>query len=147
MPHMKELPQVAEFVHIVRLLYCGIKNGQLSPMWYLKRGNLLKRDHPIVPYVDHDDLEVLTTSHNLQDRQFETINGTSSACALASNLAGEIASKYPDLWAESIRGLIIHSAQWTDAMYRQFGVNGRNNVKTASSFMWLWCPRQRKSTI
>ena len=106
------------------------KKWPIKPDVVFEGGNLLKRDHPIVPYVDHDDLEVLTTSHNLQDRQFETINGTSSACALASNLAGEIASKYPDLWAESIRGLIIHSAQWTDAMYRQFGVNGRNNVKT-----------------
>lgn len=92
-------------------------------------GNLLKREHDLCPYVDHEDLEVLTTSKNIQSRQFETINATSAACALASNLAAEIANIYPDLWAESIRGLIVHSAKWSDVMLRQFSGTTRSEIR------------------
>lgn len=55
---------------------------------------------------------------------------TSASCALASNLAGEIAAIYPDLWAESLRALIVHSARWSDTMLRQFNVVGRTNIKS-----------------
>ncbi|WP_018339455.1 S8 family peptidase [Butyricimonas synergistica] len=105
------------------------KKWPIKPDVVFEGGNLLKREHDLTPYVDHDALEVLTTSKNIQFRKFETINATSAACALASNLAAEIAATYPDLWAESIRALIVHSAKWSDSMLRQFHVTGRTNIK------------------
>ncbi|OJX59502.1 MAG: hypothetical protein BGO84_12175 [Dysgonomonas sp. 37-18] len=105
------------------------KKWPIKPDVVFEGGNLLKREHDLSPYVDHDALEVLTTSKNIQFRKFETINATSAACALASNLAAEIAATYPDLWAESIRALIVHSAKWSDSMLRQFNVAGRTNIK------------------
>lgn len=104
------------------------KKWPVKPDVVFEGGNLLKQDDEISPYIDHDALEVLTTSRHVQFRKFEAINATSAACALASNLAAEIASLYPDLWAESIRALIIHSARWTDTMLRQFGGQGRADI-------------------
>jgi hypothetical protein len=32
-------------------------------------------------------------------------------------------AKYPEAWPETIRGLIIHSAEWTESMISQFDIN------------------------
>lgn len=105
------------------------KKWPIKPDVVFEGGNLLKREHDLTPYVDHEALEVLTTSKNIQFRKFETINATSAACALASNLTAEIAATYPNLWTESIRALIVHSAKWSDSMLHQFNVSGRTNIK------------------
>ena len=35
-------------------------------------------------------------------------------------MAAQIQAKYPDAWPETIRGLMVHSADWTDTMKKQF---------------------------
>ncbi len=41
-------------------------------------------------------------------------------------MAAQIQASYPDAWPETIRGLMIHSAEWPDALKRQFlDLNGR----------------------
>ena len=61
-------------------------------------------------------LDLLTT-HNLPlERLFTTTNATSAASALAARMAGQLMAAYPALRPETIRALIVHSAQWTDAM-------------------------------
>ena len=50
-----------------------------------------------------------------------------SGAALAARYAAIILSYYPNLWPESIRALLIHSARWTDAMRREFPDNQRQN--------------------
>ncbi len=65
-------------------------------------------------------LSLLTTNSEIQDRLFTTTNATSAASALAARMAAQLMAKYPLLWPESIRALIVHSAQWTDAMRRAF---------------------------
>ena len=43
-------------------------------------------------------------------------------------MAAQLMAAYPDLWPETIRALIVHSAEWTDAMRGQFlRANGRAN--------------------
>lgn len=104
------------------------KTKPIKPEVTFEGGNLLKINDNL--YTSHADLEVLTTSDKILLDQFDTINGTSSATALAANLAAKIAAKYPDLWPESIRGLIVHSAQWTEGMKIQYPMNGtRHNIK------------------
>ena len=39
---------------------------------------------------------------------------------MAGNLAGRILAAMPDRWPETIRALIVHSAEWTPVMRRQF---------------------------
>lgn len=46
-------------------------------------------------------------------RPFTITNATSAATAQAAYMAAELMSAYPSLWEESIRALMVHSAQWT----------------------------------
>lgn len=65
-------------------------------------------------------LSLLTTHQSPTERLFTTSNATSSATALAARMAAQIWAAYPDLWPETVRGLIVHSAEWTDVMRSQF---------------------------
>ncbi|MDJ0508881.1 MAG: S8 family peptidase [Crocosphaera sp.] len=67
-----------------------------------------------------DDLSVLTTYHLPQRRLFETMSDTSCATALASYMAAKILAEKPKYWPETIRALIVHSAEWTPAMKKHF---------------------------
>ena len=105
------------------------KTALIKPEVMFEGGNLYKTNDSLLPFSTHQDLELMTTSENYQKRgYFETINATSAATALASNFAGRLQAKYPDLWAESIRGLIVHSAKWTLAMEEQFPVRKGNRA-------------------
>jgi len=70
-----------------------------------------------------DDLSSLTTSPDVTLRQFDFINATSEASAHAANLAAKVQYNYPNAWPETIRGLMVHSADWTDEMISQFGID------------------------
>ena len=64
-----------------------------------------------------DSLELLSTSRGGVGRPWlGTFADTSAATALASKFAAELYYFYPDLLPETIRGLIVHSADWTPAM-------------------------------
>lgn len=65
-------------------------------------------------------LKLLTTHHRPLDRLFTTFEATSAATALASRFAAEILAEYPTLWPETVRALIVHSADWTSTMCAQF---------------------------
>lgn len=75
---------------------------------------------------EHDDLSLLSTGHQPTQRQFDAINATSAAAAQAAWMAAQIQARYHEAWPETIRGLMIHSAEWPIAMKRQFlNANGR----------------------
>ena len=61
-------------------------------------------------------LQILTTGQPSKNRMLWTTHGTSPATARVAHIAAEIWAKYPDLWPETVRGLLIHSAKWTPAM-------------------------------
>jgi len=66
--------------------------------------------------VSVNSLSLLTT-HNLPlDRLFTTTNATSAASALGARMAAQLMAAYPALSPETIRALIVHSAEWTTAM-------------------------------
>ena len=65
-------------------------------------------------------LKLLTTNSNINQRLFTTTNATSAATALAARMAARLMAEYPDLRVATIRGLMVHSAQWTAQMRRQF---------------------------
>ena len=109
-------------------------NGSLSPYsttsctwmktpWPLKPdvvfegGNLVCDAHGIF---SHTSLSLLTTSHRPENRLFSTTWATSAASALASRMAAQIASAYPELWPETVRALVVHSAEWTERMKAEF---------------------------
>ncbi len=118
------------------------KEGELSPfsstslMWERKwpikpdvvfeGGNLLKA--PDKSIISHEDLDLLSTSKSFQKKPFDTINATSSAAAQASWFAAKITHEYPNAWPETIRGLIVHSAYWNQAMLTQMKVQTGNRT-------------------
>jgi hypothetical protein len=62
------------------------------------------------------DLQLTTTSRDYPGTVFEGIGETSAATASASRLAALIQSEYPNLWPETIRALMVSSANWSEAM-------------------------------
>ena len=74
-------------------------------------------------------LSLLTTSHLPAKRSFTTSHATSAATALASRLAARVMEAYPGLWPETVRGLIVHSAEWTDAMTAAYLPEGHGSSK------------------
>ena len=42
-------------------------------------------------------------------------------------MAAILQSEYPEYWPESIRGLIVHSAEWTPGMLEEFPRKERRN--------------------
>lgn len=89
----------------------------IKPDVVFEGGNLLKA--PDNNITSHEDLELLSTSKSIQIKPFDTVNATSAAAAQASWFAAKVAFEYPNAWAETIRGLMIHSADWNNAMRNQ----------------------------
>lgn len=60
-----------------------------------------------------EELSLLTTSNNFgSGNNFNNFIETSAATAMASNFVSKVWSQYPDYLPETIRALVIHSAQW-----------------------------------
>jgi len=67
-----------------------------------------------------DDLQLISTYHDPQITQFAPFGQTSAAAAQTAWMAAQIQASYPEAWPETVRALIVHTAEWTDAMRRQF---------------------------
>jgi hypothetical protein len=65
---------------------------------------------------EHDSLSLLTTNSDIQQRLFAPFSATSAATALAARMAAHIQSEYPEFWPETVRALMVHSAEWTPEM-------------------------------
>lgn len=78
-----------------------------------------------------DDLGILTTYQDPTTRHFDIFRDTSAATAAAGHLAGKIMAANPERWPETIRALIVHSAEWTTAMKEHFGAAPSEQQKRA----------------
>ncbi len=67
-----------------------------------------------------DSLSMLTTFFKPAQKLFTVTGDTSAAATLASRMAAILIGEYPDLWPETIRALIAHSADWTKEMKARF---------------------------
>jgi hypothetical protein len=65
-------------------------------------------------------LHLLTTHNQALARLFTTTNATSAASALGARMAAQLMAAYPALRPETIRALIVHSAEWTAAMRGEY---------------------------
>ncbi|WP_181529616.1 S8 family peptidase [Ensifer adhaerens] len=62
---------------------------------------------------------VLTTSRMAPRNPLAMTGQTSAATAAAANLAARLMARYPQFRMETVRGLLVHSAEWTPAMLDQ----------------------------
>ena len=77
-------------------------------------GNAARNDQGIVDALD--DLSLLTTSRPSGSKLLATSGDTSAASAQVARIGAILMARYPAYWPETIRGLIVHSAQWKPAM-------------------------------
>ncbi|NMM52279.1 S8 family peptidase [Paenibacillus aquistagni] len=89
----------------------------VKPDVVLEGGNMVVDNYGTWSDENHS---VLTTSHRLQSEQFSIFNATSAATAKAAWMAALIQAKYPQAWPETVRGIIVHSADWTEGLKKQF---------------------------
>ena len=72
-------------------------------------------------YSELEDLDMITTCKDfMTGKSLVATNMTSPATAQAAWMLANIQHNYPQLWPETIRGLLVHSATWTDEMLRIF---------------------------
>ncbi len=68
-----------------------------------------------------DHFQLLTTDGSASSRLFTVSNATSAATGQAAGIAARVWAIYPNLWPETVRGLIVHGARWTTRMNARFG--------------------------
>ncbi|XKM38039.1 S8 family peptidase (plasmid) [Rhizobium ruizarguesonis] len=85
-----------------------------------------------------DDLQLLTTYYRPNIRLFDTFGDTSAAAALGANFCANIIAARSTLWPETVRGLAIHSAEWTPAMKGHFDGAGTQAMKMAMLRRYGW---------
>ncbi|WP_461186400.1 S8 family peptidase [Trueperella pyogenes] len=73
-------------------------------------------------------LSLRSTGHK-SNADLTSANATSAAAAQASRLAALVMERYPSYWPETVRGLLTHSAEWTDSMIRQLEADQRKSVR------------------
>lgn len=130
----------------------GKSKWPIKPDVVFEGGNLLKKvstDDDLEIYSD-GDLQVLSTSSKIQFKLFDTISATSAATAQAANLAAKISYKYPELWPEGIRGLMVHSANWAEEMFKQCGIKEiekakKSDIRTLLRVFGFGIPDEKKA--
>lgn len=97
-----------------------IPGTPIKPEVVEEGGNLLKyANDPDVPYDINENLRLLTTAHS-DNHEFTTTGETSAAATLVARLATEIRARCSKLWPETVRALLVHSAEWTPAMKKYY---------------------------
>lgn len=91
------------------------KQWPLKPDVVAEGGNVARNGRGEIDDL-HPNLCLLSTHHKPAEKAFVLANATSAATAQVARMAAIIEAEYPSLWPESVRGLIVHSAQWTRAM-------------------------------
>ena len=75
------------------------------------------------------DLCLLSTYYKPILKAFVLSQATSAATAQVARIAAIIMSDYPEYWPETVRALIVHSAQWTNAMNSRFGATSKKKKR------------------
>lgn len=92
----------------------GPRPWPIKPDVVMEGGNVL-HDGASMFEPNHPTLSLRTTGHT-NDQAVSSANATSAATAQAARLGAIVMATYPEYWPETVRALIVHSAQWTPAM-------------------------------
>ena len=78
-----------------------------------------------------DDLSLLTTHYRPLVRQFQAFGDTSAAASLGARFSAQILSHRPNAWVETVRSLVVHSAEWTPLMRAQIAAAANETQRLA----------------
>lgn len=70
-------------------------------------------------------LQLLTTSRTFHVQPTASFSMTSAATAQAARLAAQLYGAYPDMWPETVRGMMVHHAEWTREQKAQYLVTNK----------------------
>lgn len=101
-------------------------------------GGNLAHDGGSNPAEAIDDLQLVTTHYQPIVRLLDAFGDTSAATALTAHLAAGVMAARPGLWPETVRGLVVHSAEWTPAMRARFDAAPSQAQKMAMLRRYGW---------
>ena len=112
----------------------------IKPDVVIEGGNMAH--NPGTKTVDYvDSLQLLTTYYHPASKQFVTTGDTSAATAIASRMSAIIYANYPDFRPETVRALIVHSADWNEAMKIHFSnLTPRNKTENLLRYCGFGVP-------
>ena len=92
----------------------------VKPDIVMEGGNMAIAPHDgTADYIDA--LQLLSIGHKFAlGKKLVSSGDTSAATAQAARMAVMIQAQYPDCWPETLRALLVHAAQWTQAMKKRF---------------------------
>lgn len=117
------------------LLFDSAK-APIKPEICMEGGNLLT-DGGSQYEAAHPSVSLRTTGHKT-DTSITSANATSAAAAQASRLAALASERYPDAWPETVRGLMVHAAEWTPAMKSEIDSDSRKRSRAAALRTFGW---------
>lgn len=91
----------------------------IKPDIVMEGGNLARQNNVITDIVH--TLKPLSLDKEFAQYVFNPFGDTSGAAALAAKLAAEIRTIHPEFWPETVKALMVHSAEWTESMLN--GIN------------------------
>ncbi len=100
----------------------------ISPDIVMEGGNVARDEREDI--LHFDSLTPLSTASQFRKLPVVPFNATSAATAQASRIAAQILAKYPDLKTETVRGLLVHSARWSDKLLARENLDPFSGGKT-----------------
>jgi len=100
----------------------------IKPDIVMEGGNMaISPEDGTADYID-DALQLLSTGHQFAlGRPLISFGDTSAATAQAAHLAAMVKAQYSEYWPETLRALLVHSAEWTAAMKAHFNPLSRQD--------------------
>lgn len=97
----------------------------IKPDVVFEGGNVVKNAVGAIDY-GCPDLSLLSTHFKPASKPFVVSWATSAATAQAARLAALISADYPSYWPETLRALVVHSAEWSAQMQTHLrGASGK----------------------
>lgn len=117
----------------------------LKPELVLESGNLAI--DPSGFHTETDELMLLSTYHDPSVNTFYPFGMTSAASAQLANMAGYIQAQYSSFWPETVRALLVHSAEWPAALKEQFitDMNSKTQIKKLMRICGYGVPNLEKA--
>lgn len=96
----------------------------IKPEVVFEAGNVAINDAGTEIVSGVDSLSLLTTAKDFVVHPITHFWATSAASAQAARFCAQILAERPSLWPETVRALMVHSADWTPAMRAQLAECG-----------------------
>lgn len=97
----------------------------IKPDVVFEGGNVVKNAKGDISF-PCPDLSLLSTYFKPADKPFVLSSATSAATAQVARLAAIVSAEYPTYWPETLRALVVHSAEWSAQMQTHLrGASGK----------------------